>query len=111
MFSPDSYQKHFIKFDRMIIRKFPYCVLHMHACGLHILDAVLEIEDLKAIEITLEKETGAYKKDILFNACKKIQARSKSLIIHGELSDDELTEYRDSLNPAGLALFYWNPAR
>jgi len=109
LFSLDAYRKYFLKYDSQIIGKFPYSVMHLHACGLHILDAVLEIENLKAVEITIEKETGVYVKEKIFDACIKIQARSKSVLINGELSDAELVEYQDLLRPAGLALFYWNP--
>ncbi|HHW31578.1 MAG TPA: hypothetical protein GXX20_07900 [Clostridiaceae bacterium] len=109
LFSLNTYREHFLKFDKKIIDRFPYSVMHMHACGLHILDAVLEIENLKAVEITLERETGVFKKEMILESCKKIQAASKSVIINGELSEEELNEFVEKLKPEGLAIFYWKP--
>lgn len=109
LFSLDTYRKHFLKFDKKVIEKFPYSVIHLHTCGLHILDAVLEITNLNSVEITIEKETGVFKKDLILESCKKIQAASKSVILIGELSEDELDEFMKKLNLAGLAIFYWKP--
>lgn len=109
LLSLEIYKKHFLDFDKKVIRQFPYSLMHLHACGLHILDAVLEIGELKAVEVTLERETGVFKKEKILESCRKIQAAGKSLIINGELSGDELSEFKERLEPAGLAIFYWEP--
>ena len=107
--SPQLYKRHILKFDNKVIDRFPYSVMHIHACQLHVLDAILEIKNLKAIEITLERETGVWEKERILEACRKIQKNLKCVIINGELSDDELKEFKGKLNPRGLAIFYWNP--
>jgi len=56
-----------------------------------------------------ERETGVFKKEFILESCKKIQAASKSVIVNGELNEDELAEFKEKLNPAGLAIFYWKP--
>jgi len=109
LFSLNDYKEHFLEFDKKIIDKFPYSMLHMHACGLHILDAVLEIENLKAVEVTIERETGVFRKELILESCKKIQAASKSVIVNGELNEEEIAEFTEKLDPAGLAIFYWKP--
>jgi hypothetical protein len=109
LFPIDTYRKHFLEFDKKVIRNFEYNLMHMHACGLHILDAVLEINNLKAVEITIERETGVFKKELILDSCKKIQAASKCVIINGELNEQELVEFKDKLDPSGLAIFYWSP--
>jgi hypothetical protein len=109
LFSLDTYRRHFLEFDKKVIGQFAYNLMHLHACGLHILDAVLEIDALKCVEVTLERETGAFDKEKILAACRKIQAASKSLIINGELDERELAEFKDRLDPKGLAIFYWSP--
>ncbi len=109
LFPIDTYRKHFLEFDKKVMRNFEYNLMHMHACGLHILDAVLEIDHLKAVEITIERETGVFKKELILDSCKKIQAASKGVIINGELNEEELAEFKDRLDPSGLAIFYWSP--
>lgn len=109
LFSLDTYKEHFLKYDKKIIENFPYSVMHLHACGLHILDAVLEIENLKCVEITIERETGVFRKDLILSSCKKIQAAAKCVLVNGELNEEELAEFLNELDPAGLAIFYWKP--
>jgi len=108
LFSSPLYEKHFLKYDRKVLKKFPYSVVHLHACGLYLLNAIFKIKELKAIEISLDRETGIWEKDKVLAYCKKIQDNSKCIIINGELSESELLEFKSVLSPNGLAIYYWN---
>jgi len=105
-FSRQMYEEHFLKHDSRILSMFPFQVVHMHACGLHVLDSILKIEQLRAIEIHMDRETGVWEKNKFLEYCKKIQEHSKCLIIKGELTEEELQEFISTLSPRGLAICY-----
>ena len=109
LFSAEVYEKHFLQFDRKILATAPYNLTHLHSCGLHILDALLKLDEARAFEINLDRETGAWDKDRILYWCKRIQDAGKALLIWGELAEDEFAEFREALSPDGLAFTYWNP--
>lgn len=107
--SPQQYEKYILKYDKKIIKEFPFSLIHLHACGLYILDSILKIDELKAIEISPDRETGAWDKERILKSCKKIQSNSKSVCMYGKLTKYEVKEFEKKLDPKGLAIFYWNP--
>ena len=109
LFSPRMYEQHFLGFDRQVLSQFEYSMLHTHSCGQHIIECLLGIEELRGIQVNLDRETGAWDKKMILDSCQKIQAASKCLMIEGELTEDELAEFKEALSPQGLAICYWNP--
>lgn len=109
LFSSRVYREHFLEIDRQVLASFPYSIIHLHAVGLHLLDVVLDIPELGAIQISLDRETGVWNKEHMLECCKRTQARGKSLLVHGELSEREFLEFTSALDPRGLAIYYWNP--
>ena len=107
--SPDLYKRHLKQWDEKILTCFDFSVTHLHACGLHMIDNVLDTRGISAIEITLERETGVWEQDRIVSVCRKIQSRGKPVLINGELNDAELQEMLGSLKPEGLAVFFWKP--
>ena len=107
--SAEQYNRFFSESDERILTNYRYSVIHLHACGLHIVDALAELPGVRAIEITLERETGVWEPDRVKAACRTLQAAGISVIINGELDSNELDEWIGSLDPAGLALFFWKP--
>lgn len=104
LFSPAMYARRFLAFDRQILSRYPYSVLHLHACGLHHLDALLSAPEVRAIQINLDRETGAWNKERILASCRSVQAHGKGLIVWGEFDARELDEFVNALNPAGLAI-------
>ena len=109
LLAPQTYREHFLAHDRAVLREFPYSFIHLHACGLHILDVVLEIDELKAVQIQLDRETGVWEKGRILDCCRRVQERRKGLIVCGMLTESELEEFKSALRPDALALYYWNP--
>ncbi len=109
LISPAMYETIFMSADEKVLESFPYSVIHLHTCGLHIVEPLLKIRCLKAIQVNLDRETGVWNKKQILDCCTKIQDASKSLIICGELSEQERVEFVERLKPEGLALQYWNP--
>ena len=106
--SPQQYEKYILKYDKKIIKEFPFSLVHLHSCGLHMLDIILKIDELKAIEISLDNETGVWDKEKILKSCKKIQSHSKCICINGKLTEHEVEEFKKKLDPRGLAIFYWS---
>ena len=104
LFSPRMYARHFLAFDRAILRLFPYSVLHLHACGLQHLDTLLSVAEVQAVEINLDWDSGAWQKERILAGCRSVQEHGKSLIVYGELDARELDEFQEALSPGGLAL-------
>ena len=107
MVSPQQYAGSMLGFDEAVISRFPYSLFHVHACGVHIVENLLKIENLKAIEISLDRETGSFDLGTIIQVCISVQERCKSILIYGQLDENELQELRTHLNPSGLAVFYW----
>jgi hypothetical protein len=103
------YEQYFLKLDEKIINDFEYSLVHVHTCGIHIVESLLKLDHLKAIEISLDRETGRTDISAIINAAKCIQDHGKALLIYGELNQKELTMFIRRLNQNGLAIFYWHP--
>jgi hypothetical protein len=104
LFSPSMYAKHFLAFDRKILSSFPYSVLHLHACGLQHLDTLLSAPEVQAVEINLDRDSGAWQKERILASCQSVQEHGKSLIVYGELDERELDEFLKALSNDGLAI-------
>jgi hypothetical protein len=108
--SPAIYDQHFKKYDAQVLRAFPYQVMHTHSCGLHILEPILQIDELLTVQISLDREANVWEPQEIVDSVEKIQQRGKRALITGELTDEELRGLLRQLDPRGLAVFYWNPA-
>jgi hypothetical protein len=109
MLSAQMYEQHFLEFDRQIIENFEYSLVHVHACGLHIVGSLLKMDHLKAIEISLDRETDKTDISTIMGVAKCIQNSGKAVLIYGELSEIEIAMFTGHLSPNGLAIFYWHP--
>jgi len=107
LFSAHLYEGVFAELDAQVLADFPYNVVHLHACGLHMLDAVLGMPAVRAVEINLDRETGVWRKERILDSCRRIQAASRGVIVNGLLSDGELAEFRADLNPGRAAFWNW----
>jgi hypothetical protein len=109
LFSAATYGERFLEHDRAALDAFPYSVTHLHACGLHIIDAILKIDSLRAVQINLDRETGVWDKERMLHYCRKLQGAGRGIILNGELTEGEIEEFRRALRPERLAFYYWNP--
>ena len=105
--SARMYEQHFLKCDEHIINKFEYPSVDVHACGIHVVESLLKLEHLRAIELSLDRETGQTDISAITDIAKKIQEGGKAVLIYGELSEAELSMCTRRLSPNGLAIFYW----
>lgn len=105
LLSPASYRRWCVPLDARIAGAFDYSIFHLHSSCIHILDALLEIEALDAIQLTLDVWPSGPRLYELLPRLTRIQQAGKSLLITGgPVSREELDEALRTLPAAGLAL-------
>lgn len=109
LFSLEAYERCFSPFDARVLSAFPFTVIHLHSCALHVVPAVLDTKGVRAVQISLDREAAAWRQEPVLEACQRIQGRGKSLLVCGELDEGELDDFLRRLDPGGLAIFYWKP--
>lgn len=102
VFSPDLYRKLVQPVDRMIARQFECNFIHLHSTSMFLLDAFLEIEELRCFEINIESFNIVIKDMIPY--FKRVQDADRPLLIRGSATADEVRLLMDSLDPRGLYL-------
>ena len=107
LISPDLYTEYLLPFDQKILHAFPYSMLHLHSCGLHLIDPLLRCDAVSAIEISFDREAGRWDRDKLLHTCRSVQQAGKPLLIFSEFSEEEYEDFISALDPAGLAVMYW----
>jgi hypothetical protein len=106
LFSAETYREHFLRYDRRILQDFPFTLIHLHSVGLQHLETVLDLP-VGTVEISLDREAVPWDRAALLNRCRRVQERGKSLLISGELSPEDFRVFATELDPAGLAIEYW----
>ncbi len=101
--SPKHYEEWFLPYDVRISEAVDYSVIHLHSCSLHTVDALLEVECPRAIQVTLETSPGAPTLEDLVPIFCKILA-VKPLIVEGPLSEEDVQFLLDRVPPDGLCI-------
>jgi hypothetical protein len=101
-FSPEIYRSLVRPTDEFVAASFECCFMHVHTTSLHLLDAILEVENLTCLEINLESFNIPNIEMMPF--FQRVQAANRSLIIRGSVTAAELRLFLDHLDPAGLYL-------
>lgn len=98
LFSPSMYEKYILPYDRKVIERFQYPLIHLHSGCLHIVDSLLDVDALKAIQVVIDYPGGPLVDEVL-PTLKRMLVR-KPLIVTGAVSRKEL-ESLLSLTPVG----------
>ena len=98
LLSPSLYRKQVLPHDRRIIETVDYPLIHLHSGCLHIVDDLLELEALKAIQVSLDYPGGPLASDVMPILQRILQ--KKSLIVTGPVTGAELLEL-EALSPQG----------
>jgi 5-methyltetrahydrofolate--homocysteine methyltransferase len=101
--SPRQYQRWYLPCDVRIAEAADYSFIHLHSCSLHVVDAILEVEKPRAIQITLESRPKGPSLETMLPILRRILA-VKPLLMEGPLTDGEVTWLRERLPAGGLAI-------
>jgi len=106
LYSPKLYRKFIQSMDRKIASlHFPnsFSLIHLHSTSMFLLEAFLEIDEIKCYEINNDERGPEIKKMIPY--FKVIQKAKKPLIIRGAFTKEDIKLLMDSLEPQGLYLY------
>lgn len=102
VYSPPLYRRFVQPVDRMLAQHFASSFIHLHSTSMFLLDAFLEIEEIRCFEINNDA-IGPPVRELL-PRFQQVQAAGKPLLIRGAFTPEELRLVMDSLEPRGLFL-------
>jgi hypothetical protein len=100
-YSPDLYRKFVQPVDRKLAGHFASSFMHLHSTSLAFLDAVLEIDEIKCVEMNNDAIGGPTVADLAPHL-RKIQDAGKPLLVRGSFTPEEMRLLMDTLEPRGL---------
>ncbi len=101
LFSPSLYREYLLGPDTALSNAYPYSAIHLHPASFFILDDLLNIDGLTAIEVNLD--VGGPSMAEMLPYLQKILTK-KPLILWGALSEDDIRLVLKELPSRGLFL-------
>jgi hypothetical protein len=102
VFSPALYRRLVQPVDSRLARRFACAFMHLHSTSMFLLDAFLEIEELRCFEINNDAAGPPLESMVPF--FRRVQEAGRSLLVRGAFTPEELRMLVGSLDPRGLAL-------
>jgi len=102
LYSPALYRTFLQPLDRYLASRYANSFIHLHSTSMFILEAFLEIEELKCFEINNDAIGPPLIEMLPY--FQMVQQARRSLLIRGSLTPDDARLLRDSLDPRGLYL-------
>jgi hypothetical protein len=102
VYSPALYRKLVQPVDRMLASRFACAFMHLHSTSMFLLDAMLEIEELRCFEINNDASGPPIEE--MIPHFRKVQDAERALVIRGSFTPDELRSLVEALDPRGLLL-------
>jgi hypothetical protein len=99
--SPKLYRQFFLDSARMILAGYQHTAVHLHPASFFILDELLTLDNLKAVEVN--KDVGGPGVKEMIPTLRKIM-QTRGLILWGDLSVEDLEVVKQNLPCQGLAL-------
>ena len=102
LISASMYRQFFFDCDAAIASAFDYSLLHLHSASLHILNPVLEIPGLSAVNVVVDQVGPGL--EVLIPKLQQIQQAGKALHLQGDLSEKVIKLIQETLSPDGLCI-------
>jgi len=101
-YSPALYRRYLLPIDRKLAAAFSHSFMHLHSTSMHLLDAFLEIEQLRCFQINLDVAGPPLERMVGY--FQRVQAANRALVIRGSMQPSELSWLLDRLECRGLFL-------
>ncbi len=98
MLSPQTYRERVLPFDRKVIERFECALIHVHSGCLHVIDELLEVDELTCVQVSIDYPGGPLAAESM-DSLRRILER-KALIVSGPVYASE-AEQLLQLEPAG----------
>jgi hypothetical protein len=102
LYSPALYRQLVQPVDRMLAGAFDCAFMHLHSTSMFLLDAFLEIEELRCLEINNDVSGPPLAQ--MVPHFRRVQQAGRSLLIRGSFEPDEIKLLVDKLAAEGLML-------
>jgi hypothetical protein len=102
LYSPSLYRKFLQPLDRYLAGRYANSFIHLHSTSMFILDAFLEIEELRCFEINNDAIGPPLAEMVPY--FRMVQEARRSLLIRGSLTPDDARLLMGSLDARGLYL-------
>jgi len=102
VYSPNLYRKLVQPVDRKMAGSFASSFIHLHSSSMFLLDAFLEIDEIRCFEINIDVCGPPVK--VMAGYFQKVQKARRPLLVRGSLRPDDLDLLMDCLEPRGLFL-------
>jgi len=102
VYSPGLYRKFVQPVDRAMAQRFACAFMHLHSTSMFLLDAFLEIEEIRCFEIN--NDVCGPPLAGMVPHFQKVQKARRPLLVRGSFTPEELRLLLDSLEPRGLFL-------
>jgi hypothetical protein len=103
--SPSLYREFLQPVDRELAGHYASAFIHLHSNSMFLLDAFLEIEEIRCYEVNYEVHSGGPPIEGMIPYFRKIQRAGRPLLIRGGFTEDEIRSLMDSLDMRGLYLY------
>jgi len=100
--SPPLYRKFVQPVDRLLAAHFPNNFIHLHSTSMFLLEAFLEIEEIRCLQINNDVGGPPVKEMVPY--FQMVQKARRPLLIRGSFNPEEMQLLMDSLEPRGLFL-------
>lgn len=102
LYSPSLYRKFLQPLDRYLAGRYANSFIHLHSTSMFLLDAFLEIDELKCFEINNDAIGPPLVEMVPY--FRTVQSAGRSLLVRGALTPDDAKMLMDSLDVRGLYL-------
>ncbi len=102
LYSPVLYRRFLQPVDRYLASRYAYSFIHLHSTSMFLLDAFLEIEELKCFEINNDAIGPPLAEMVPY--FQMVQKARRPLLIRGALAPEDARMLMGSLDPCGLYL-------
>jgi hypothetical protein len=105
LLSPGIYENYVYDTHKWISKSYDYSMFHLHPASFFILDYLIKIKELKAIQIN--KDVGGPSVEEMIPLLQKVQ-QEKNLVLWGDFNEYELNILRGKLRPEGLYIIIFS---
>ncbi len=93
MLSPATYRDGVLPHDRAVMRQFEFPYIHVHSGCLHVAEALADVPELRAIQVSIDHPGGPLAAAIMPALARIV--RRKPLIVTGPVTAAELADLRE----------------
>ena len=105
LYSPGLYRQFVQPIDRELASRFSHAFIHLHSTSMFLLDAFLEIDQIRCFQVNYEVRSGGPSIEGMIPYFRMIQQAHRPLLIRGSFTPDEVRRLRDALDPRGLYVY------